>query len=339
MCLVRIALPRLARLSNPPPPHPAAPDPPPLVSVIVPARDAAATLARAIASVLAQDYAPMEIVVVDDASRDATAAIAERCAAEGARAGVPVRLIRLAAPQGAAAARNAGVAAAAGEVIAFQDADDEWLPGKLARQMAVLREPGTVFVACGARLVSVDGQDLGPLFGGQIPAAGTAAWRGLLARNTIATPCVAVWRRDLLAVGGFDAALPVAEDQDLWIRLSLHGRLGYVDAHLVWVHMTAISVSGVGTGLGARQQMQITLPMIRRHLAAQRHRLSRGEIRAILGERLCRAGRSAYSFGLYRQGAAMVLAAAWYGFEPLRNLLFLASASPPGRWLKRQVRR
>ncbi len=300
--------------------------------MIIPARDAAATLARAIGSVRAQDYAPLEIIVVDDASRDATPSIAASFA--------DVRVIRLPAPQGAAGARNAGLAVATGALIAFQDADDEWLAGKLRRQVALLlAEPDAVFTACGARLFGLDGQDRGPLYDGRIPVTGNAAWRGLLARNTIATPCVVAWRRDLLALGGFDPALSVAEDQDLWIRLALRGRLAYLDAFLVKVHVTPVSVSGVGTPLGAQQQMDITIPMIRRHVAAQRARLSRREVRGILGERLCRVGRSAYSFGLYRPGLAMVLEAMTLGFRPLENLLFLLSASPPGRWLKRQLGR
>ncbi len=305
---------------------------PPLVSVIIPARDAAATLARAIDSVRAQDYAPLQIIVVDAASHDATAAIAAGYA--------DVRLIRQPSALGAGAARNAGMAAATGEIIAFQDADDEWLPGKLRRQVdALIADPAAVFVACGARLIGLDGRDHGPLFDGNIPHAGDAAWRFLLARNTIATPCVAVRRAALLQAGGFDPALPVAEDQDLWIRLSLLGRLAYVDQALVRVHVTPVSVSGVGTGLGARQQIEITLPMIRRHVAAQRARLSRREVRGIMGERLCRVGRAAYSYGQYHDGLALVLEAMALGYRPLENLLFLASASPPGRWLKRLIRR
>jgi glycosyltransferase involved in cell wall biosynthesis len=304
----------------------------PAVSVVIPARDASATILRALCSVLEQDAPPAEVIVVDDASRDDTAALV---------AAVPgVRLIRLATPQGAAAARNAGIAAARGEVVAFQDADDEWLPDKLRRQMALLQsDPSLLFVACGARLFGLDGQDRGPLYDGRVPRAGAEAWRGLLSRNTIATPCVLAWREALLAAGGFDARLPVAEDQDLWIRLSLAGRLGYLDACLVRVYVTRGSVSGVGTPLGARQQMQVTIPMIRRHLAALRSRLSRDERRRILGERLCRVGRAAYSHRLYRPGLAMVLEASLLGFRPLENLAFLAVASPPARWLKRRLGR
>jgi glycosyltransferase involved in cell wall biosynthesis len=296
----------------------------PSVSVVIPARDAAPTIVRAVTSVQAQ--APDEVIVVDDASRDDTAAIAESFGA---------RVIRLAEHQGAAAARNAGIAAAWGDIVAFQDADDEWLPGKLGRQVALLcGPPPAVFVACGARLFAETGEDFGPLYDGQIPDAGGAAWRGLLMRNTIATPTVVAWRHELLEAGGFDAALPVAEDQDMWIRLALRGTLRYLDEHLVRVHRTPVSVSGVGTHVSYRQQLQVTLPMIERHIAANRARLGRRDIAKIRGGRLARIGRSAYWHGAYADGLRLIGRAILLGDRPLQNLLFLASAAPPVRWLK-----
>jgi len=295
------------------------------ISVVIPAHNAAATVARAIRSVQAQTPAPDEILLVDDASGDDTAAIAERLGAT---------TIRLTAQQGAAAARNAGVDAATGDVIAFQDADDEWLPDKLARQLPLLDD--AVFVACGARLYAEDGTDLGPLYDGQIPTEGTESWRGLLARNTIATPCVLVWRHAFDAVGGFDPALPVAEDQDLWLRLAQHGRLRYLDAPLVRVHRTPISVSGVGTALGARQQIAFTLPMIERHIAANRDRLTAADIRHILGGRKLRIGRGACWTGAWGEGARLILSAMSMGHRPLEGLRILLATAPPVRWLRGQ---
>jgi glycosyltransferase involved in cell wall biosynthesis len=295
------------------------------ISVVIPAHNAAATVARAILSVQTQTQAPDDIILVDDASDDDTAAIAERLGAT---------TIRLTARQGAAAARNAGVDAATGDVIAFQDADDEWLPDKLARQLPLL--DGAAFVACGARLYAEDGTDLGPLYDGQIPAEGTESWRGLLARNTIATPCVLVWRHAFDAVGGFDPALPVAEDQDLWLRLAQHGRLRYLDAPLVRVHRTPISVSGVGTALGARQQMQFTLPMIERHIAANRDRLTAAEIRNIMGGRKLRIGRGACWTGAWGEGARLIVSAMLLGHRPLEGFRVLLATAPPVRWLRGQ---
>jgi glycosyltransferase involved in cell wall biosynthesis len=301
---------------------------PPRVSVVIPARNASATLARAISSVRVQRLPPDEIVVVDDASDDDSRAIAEALGA---------RTLRLPAHAGAAAARNAGVAAATGEVIGFLDADDEWLPDKLFRQLPLLADAD--FVACGAKLFSVTGQDLGPLFDGQIPTEGAEAWRGLLARNTVATSCVLVWRSAFDAAGGFDPALEVAEDQDLWIRLALRGRLGYLDATLVHMHHTKISVSGVGTALGARQQLRTTLPMIERHIEANRARLSAAELRNIRGGRLLRIGRGACWTGAWGDGARLVLRAILLGYRPLEGVRVLAATAPPVRWLRRMSKK
>lgn len=107
------------------------------VSIIMPAWNAAATIERSIASVLTQDHADFELVVVDDGSTDATADIVTRLAAGDVR----VRLLRQ-ANAGVAAARNAGIAAAEGRYLAFLDSDDWWYPGKLRRQLADMRERG-----------------------------------------------------------------------------------------------------------------------------------------------------------------------------------------------------
>jgi glycosyltransferase involved in cell wall biosynthesis len=303
-----------------------------LVSVVIPARNAAKTLERAVSSVLAQDYRPIEVIVVDDASSDETAAVA------ASFPGGVVRLIRQPVPLGAAGARNAGIATARGEIIAFQDADDEWLPGKLTAQVAMLTsEASPVFVACGCSLIAANGYDVGPLYNGRTPQAGSRAWPGLLACNTIATPSVVVWRDTLLAVGGFDTALPVGEDQDLWIRLAMKGSLGYLPAALVLVHATPNSLSAVGDAVGYHQQVAVTLPMVLRHVQRKRHELSRGEVRRILGERWGRLGRAAYSHRLYGEGIQLLLRAMLFGFEPVQNLWFLLSASPPARWLKRRL--
>lgn len=98
------------------------------VSVIIPVHNGAKYLAEAIESVLAQELAAHEIIVVDDGSTDQSAAIAGGF-------GKPVRVLRQ-ARQGAGAARNAGARAASGTFLAFLDADDLWAPAKLARQMA-----------------------------------------------------------------------------------------------------------------------------------------------------------------------------------------------------------
>src|SRR3954452_7696310 len=104
----------------------------PLVTVIIPAYNAAATVARAVDSVLAQTYRPIEVIVVDDCSKDATSEIVAAYRDER------IRLLHLPHNQGVSGALNEGLSIARGEYIAFLDADDEWLPTKLAKQVPVL---------------------------------------------------------------------------------------------------------------------------------------------------------------------------------------------------------
>ena len=103
---------------------------PPLISVIIPVQNCERYLAEAIDSILAQAYRPLEVIVIDDGSTDGTAQVVLRL-------GPPVKLMQQ-AHQGAAAARNHGVAAAHGDLLAFLDADDVWTANKLALQMAAL---------------------------------------------------------------------------------------------------------------------------------------------------------------------------------------------------------
>lgn len=110
-----------------------------LVTVIVPAYNAAATIDETLRSVRAQSYASLEIIVVDDGSVDSTAQIVERHAQADAR----VVLIRHPANQGVAAARNTAIAAAKGDLIAPIDADDLWHPRKIEKQVAAMRRGGS----------------------------------------------------------------------------------------------------------------------------------------------------------------------------------------------------
>ncbi len=108
------------------------------ISVVVPARDAARTLGETLATIQAQSLPPAEILVVDDGSRDDTALVAERAGA---------KVLRQSA-QGVAVATNAGIAATTGALIAFCDADDLWLPGKLALQAGLLADPKVDAALC-----------------------------------------------------------------------------------------------------------------------------------------------------------------------------------------------
>jgi len=285
------------------------------VSVVIPAYNAAPTLADALASVAAQTARPAEIIVVDDASTDGTAVIARRF--EG------VSLISLATRRGAAAARNAGVRSASSPWIAFLDADDEWLPEKLAKQFAAIAkdsQAGLVF--CASLEFAPDGRLLGDTFRGDAVSTGNGTWKALLKRNFVATPTVMARRALLLGLGGFDESLTVGEDQDMWIKLALAGSLAYVAEPLVRVRVQPQSLSA----FRSTDQSRILLPMIERHLREQAGRLNGAERRAIMGERLSNAGRIAFAHGDFAGGAVFMLRAARLGYRPLASLATLAKA-------------
>lgn len=208
----------------------------PAVSVVLPVRNGAATLARAVASVRAQTLAAWELVLVDDGSTDGTAEIA----AAAARADARVRVMRPAAgAAGIVAALNTGMAAARGRWIARLDADDAMHPERLAAQLA-LGEGGAggrgVAAGAGAR-AGADGGEIGVVgcrveFGGdRATNAGYALHVDWL--NTLTTPeeialnrfveaplahPSVMFRRELAErLGGYrDGAFP--EDYELWLR-------------------------------------------------------------------------------------------------------------------------
>ena len=126
------------------------------ISVVMPAYNAASTLVRSMASVLAQSHVEVELLVVDDRSRDATWELIRAAALADARV-VP---IRQPSNKGVAEARNAGIEAATGDFIAFLDSDDTWHPGKAARQLAHMQASGTLVCYAGYRRVDERGRVL-----------------------------------------------------------------------------------------------------------------------------------------------------------------------------------
>jgi len=200
-------------------------------AVVVPARDAAATLGACLEALADQADPVPEVIVVDDGSSDATGAIAEAWArdVDPARVG-RARVIRQ-APRGAAAARNAGFRAARAPIVLFTDADCRPLPDWSRHLVAALLDPG-VAAAMGqlasdqrelvARLVQAEYAD---------KQAATDA-RGELAFADTAT---AAFRTDVLhAIGGFDEGMAAVEDTELAFRLAAAGhRMAFVRAAVV----------------------------------------------------------------------------------------------------------
>lgn len=210
----------------------------PRVSVVVATRDRGALLRRAIDSVRRQTVGDWELIVVDDASRDATPAVAEDYARRDPRIAVQTMRERV----GAAVARNRGAAVARARLLAFLDDDAVWEPEKLARQLAWFdtASADTGLVYC--PFVYVDARGRERLMGADGGAAGDAR-RTLLRGNVIDTSTVLV-RRDLFAsIGGFDEQLPRFQDWDLCLRFAERSLFGFVPEPLVRCHFTAGSIS------------------------------------------------------------------------------------------------
>jgi glycosyltransferase involved in cell wall biosynthesis len=191
------------------------------VSVIIPAWNRARELRNAIDSALAQTAPPAEIVVVDDGSTDNTPEVL-------ASYGDAIRVVRQ-DNLGVAAARNAGIAIARGELLAFLDSDDVWLPRKLELQLARFdAEPELGLVHCGAHF-----EGAGANVNGLEGAVATEILR--LDRDVIVAhgSSIMVPRNVAVELGGFDARMSVSEDWDFCYRVATRYRIGFVAEVLV----------------------------------------------------------------------------------------------------------
>lgn len=183
------------------------------VSVVIPAHNDDGMIGRALASVAAQrPRLPAEVIVVDDSSTDGTASVA---------ADLGASVIRHGRKQGAAAARNTGIAAATQPWVALLDTNDEWLPHHLAT-LWELRE-GHV-LATGAVIHRVrqnrpDRVTHRALKGRPLPIPRA----GVLPRNLVSRSATIVRRSVLEEIVGCDTGLPLSEDYDLWISVLEHG--------------------------------------------------------------------------------------------------------------------
>lgn len=123
------------------------------VSVVIPVRNRPGAIVRAIESVFSQSVTVLEVIVVDDASTDNTVSIVENLAKLEPR----IRLIALRENRGGGFARNVGIDAANGDLIAFLDSDDFWLPGKLEKQLALIEGSSDVLCFCNLKVDHGDG--------------------------------------------------------------------------------------------------------------------------------------------------------------------------------------
>ncbi|RLB05643.1 MAG: glycosyltransferase family 2 protein, partial [Deltaproteobacteria bacterium] len=182
----------------------------PRVSVIIPTYNRRTLLLEAVESVLAQTYSDFELIVVDDGSTDGTEEAIKRYGS---------RLIYTYQPhQGVSAARNKGIEIARGELVAFLDSDDLWLPKKLQIQVTFMDQHPEVQLCYTDEIWIRRGVRVNP-------KKKHAKYSGWIYPHClplcIISPSSALVRRGLFAqVGHFDPQLPVCEDYDFWLRVA-----------------------------------------------------------------------------------------------------------------------
>jgi glycosyltransferase involved in cell wall biosynthesis len=197
----------------------------PLISIIIPSYNSARFVLHAVQSALEQTYSPVEVIVVDDGSTDDTR---ERLVTREDR----IRYVYQ-SNGGPSKARNRGINEAQGDLIAFLDADDQWLPDKLQKQWKSLQaNPDTCLVHTDLyRLYEPSGAIVHKYrdrkrFSGY-------CYNEFFWGNALLTSSVLVTRRCLEEIGKFDEEIGYAEDLDLWIRIARYFPLSYVVEPLV----------------------------------------------------------------------------------------------------------
>ena len=224
----------------------------PLVSVIIPAFNAAEFMGETLDSVFAQTYKHLEAIVVNDGSSD-TAEL------EKVLQRYPSNLLYIKQEnQGAAVARNNGLRAANGEFVGFLDADDTWLPTFLEKQMALLERNNADLVFSDALLFG-DPRLEGRTFMQVEPSNGSVTPESLLAVTvTVLTSTVLARKAPILEVGLFDNSLRRGQDFDLWLRLVKAGaRIAYT--HEVLAHHRIVESGLSGSAIS---QLERTLAVL-----------------------------------------------------------------------------
>lgn len=196
----------------------------PAVSVIIPTYNRGWILKEAIDSVLAQEGVHFELIVVDDGSTDDTADILDGY-------GNHIRVIRQPSNRGVSAARNRGVAASNGALIAFLDSDDGWLKGKLSIQVDFFHTHPDALICQTGELWVRNGVRVNPKKHHKKPSG--MIFEASLSRCLVSPSAVMIRRSLFDTVGGFDESYRICEDYDLWLRIGCKHPIHLIDTPLI----------------------------------------------------------------------------------------------------------
>lgn len=202
-----------------------------MVSVIIPSYNREKTIERAVMSVLNQTYKDLELIVVDDCSKDNTVEVLKSIKDDR------LKIIRLEKNSGACVARNVGVENAQGDYIAFQDSDDEWLLDKLEKQMAIFEKEKVDLVFCAFNRFGLGKNLTCPKL-----SEGIVERKTLLEDSRISTQTL-VGKKECFENVKFDPEMPRLQDYDITIRLSKKYSIYFVNEPLVNMYVQNDSIS------------------------------------------------------------------------------------------------
>ena len=278
------------------------------VAIVVPCYNVEGYLQRALDSAFAQTFKDFQIYAVNDSSTDRTLDVLEANARRCSFISQP--------HAGPAAARNRAIEMSQSDFIAFLDADDEWLPTKLERQIKLLEEDPTLGLVCSLCRVRGSSHDAAATFPMDgMPRSGKL-FRNLVRSCFVFTPTVVVRRSCLGDVGLFNESLAVSEDFNLWLRIAARWRIAWLPTVLAVTHKRSGSLSVV---ISAEERLRNGVAALE-HVRANSPGLSRAEARAL---------RAALSERIYFYGSHLLSAGA---NSPSRRELASAFRLQPMRW-------
>ncbi len=298
------------------------------VSVVIPCYNAARFVMDAVDSVLAQTIPVREILVIDDGSSDHPEEVL-------ARYGERIRVIKQ-ENAGVSAARNRGIREAKGELIAFLDADDRWLPHKLARQIEYLvAHPEVAVVHTDVLIWNSEKRETSYEPMGRERYQGNC-YEKFFFECRISASTILARKQCLEDVGGFDERVTAAEDLDLWLRLARRWPFGFVDEPLKLYRKHDSNVTGdskkmaVGRAFVYAKALRDD-PSLSRILGPRR-------VRAAISGFAFEAGYRHYAEGNMSEARRYFRRAIGYRATSARSWAFLLSATLPGGMRRMAVR-
>lgn len=295
----------------------------PLVSIIMPCYNARPHLPRSVASVRAQSFDDWELITVDDGSSDDTQAWLREQTDPRIR-------VHAQANQGVSAARNAGLALARGEFVAFLDADDTWEPHFLRTMLDALRaQPQAALAYCGWQNLGLTGGRGEPFVP---PDYETSEKMEKLFENCRWPIHAAMIRRNLVAsLGGFDTSLKNSEDYALWLRAAMTGKLVRVPQVLAYYHFHGGPQATAHAARAALHHLQAQRRFLGEHPGALAH-LGRQRLRALTLGQLLQRGYRAYWAQDLPAARIIFRAVMWHRYGRLADWVRMLPALLPERW-------